>query len=143
MQKQKSKRKLMHSQSDEFGNELRVYMVPLITHVLTVVLYVKAEDRQRTLGIINLTSRKIFMKRERNKHLHKIGNAYGFNYALLTESKRFDTVVLRDEISAFEIPKEYIIENGKIFYYKQTGFERQVFLTLNELENYCIREKVF
>lgn len=143
MRKQTSKKKLMHTQSDTAGNELRVYMNPEIPHVLTVNLFVFRECRQRTLGIINLTNRKIFMKRERNKHLHRIGNAYGFNYALLKESKRFDTVVLRDEIATWEVPKEIILEKGEFFYYKQTGFERQIFLSLAELENYCIKEKIF
>lgn len=143
MQKQISKKKLMHVQADAAGNELRVYMNPEISHVLTVNLFVNRESRSRTLGIINTKTRTVFMKRERNKHLHRIGNAYGFNHALLKEAKKFDTVVLRDEVSAWQIPKEIILEKGQFFFYKQTGFERQIFLSLSELENYCIKEKLF
>ena len=133
----------MHTQTDAAGNELRVYMLHGIAHILTVTLYVHKESRQRTLGIINTANRTVFMKRERNKHLHQIGNAYGFNYSLLSEAKKFDTVVLRDEVSTWRIPKDIILKEGKFFFYKQTGFEKQIFLTLDELDNYCIKEKMF
>jgi len=100
-----------------------------------------SEKKRRNIGYITKSTRTLFVKRERSKHLHWMSNSYGFNYHLIKEAKQFDLVSLSDEFSDYNIPRTYILENGKILFFKQQGFELQTFVTLNEMEQFKIPNK--
>lgn len=103
---------------------------------ITVSLKLVAEKRYRRLGVINPKARSIDIKRDSHLHLmHKI-NGYGFNFKLLDEAKLFDTIRLKDENSEWVIPKQFILQNGKYLNFAQQGFELQIFITLQQVEQF-------
>lgn len=104
----------------------------------TILLYLALKEenyRNRKLGII-LKDKRIFeAKRERNKHLFKKLDAYGFNYHIIKNAQAFDNVLLKDEYSTWLIPREFILENGKIMNFKNNGgFELQIFVSLEKIQ---------
>lgn len=118
---------------DEFGNEL---ISEQNNDTILLHLALKEENyRNRKLGII-LKDKRIFeAKRERNKHLFKKLDAYGFNYHVLKNAQAFDNVLLKDEYSTWLIPREFILENGKIMNFKNNGgFELQIFVSLEKIQ---------
>lgn len=137
-------KKIVHSRIDECGNEIRVYKdADRAPDVLELRLFIRAENKERKLGLISKQSRTLFINRDRTKHLHYKSNSYGFNYMLLNDAQAFDVVVLRDDVATYRVPREQLLKHGEFLYFKQQGFERQIFVTLAILDAFCIREKIF
>ena len=63
-------------------------------------------------------------------------DGYGFNHKLIADSKLFDTVRLTDDFSEWKIPKKFILDNGMFLNFKGQGFEVQIFVTLNQIEQF-------
>ena len=99
-------------------------------------------DKPRKIGTITKSTRTIEMKRKRDIHLFRKANSYGFNHYVLSESKHFDWVRLKDDCgNHWKIPKSYILESGKFLHFKCEGFERQQFVSLEELEQFRVHDK--
>lgn len=120
---------------DENGNSL---IVKRSGATLKLILVLVNQHGERHLGTINTTTRTLNVKRNRSKHLMQVVNGYGFNYMLLDTAKSFDRVRLVDEYAAYSIPREFILKHGSILNFKQQGFERQIFVSLEQLEAYKI-----
>ena len=116
---------------DEEGNE--IITKPNDTG-LAIYLKLKSEDRERLVGVVNKTNRTMEVLRDREKHLFRKGNAYGFNNRILEIATTFDTVILMDKISRWEIPVAFILKEGKFLMFKQQGFETQKFVSLEQIE---------
>lgn len=125
--------------SDEYGN-----LILVCNNGVRIVLKLKlkSEKRTRRLGVINLGQKTIEIKRDSTKHLFKKNRSYGFNYQVLNDGKKFDNVRLKDEANEWLIPKSYILDNGKFLFFKEEGFERQVFVTLAEIEQFRRTTKI-
>jgi len=109
---------------------------------IAVFLQLQAEkNRKRRIGVVTKSTKTFFVKRERDKHLFIKGNAYGFNDYVLKNQTSFDKVALFDGIEHWKIPVQFIIENGKYLMFKQQGFERQLFVSLEQIEKFKISEK--
>jgi hypothetical protein len=124
---------LVMKSKDEFGNEL---ISEQNNENILLYLALKEENyRNRKLGLISKQKRIFEVKRERNKHLFKKLDAYGFNYHVLNNAQAFDNVLLKDEYSTWLIPREFILENGKIMNFKNNGgFELQIFVSLEKIQ---------
>lgn len=128
------------SLSDDFGNLLITRNNG--TRVL-ISLRLVADKRLRRIGTINLAQKTIDMDRKRNIHLFKKTNSYGFNHNLLNRTKLFDKVRLRDETKEWLIPVNHILENGHFLNFKnQGGFELQIFLPLDKMEQFSRKAKI-
>jgi hypothetical protein len=102
-------------------------------------LKLSSESYFRNVGSINMKTRQLELVRERSKHLFRKFNAYGFNHHILQNATLFDYVLLKDDKGAYNVPKQVILEKGKFLNFKNHGgFELQIFLPLNEIENYKI-----
>lgn len=104
----------------------------------SITLYIKlaAENRQRKIGIIDLPSKTLHIKRNRDKHLFRKFNAYGFCYKILSDTKKFDKIYLTDEHESWMIPLSFILdkENSSFLHFKGSGgFELQVFVPLDRM----------
>jgi len=122
------------SLSDDYGNLL-------ITknngkRVLLSLKLVSERNKFRRIGTINLEQRVLDIRRKRGRHLFNMNESYGFNYKLLSEAKLFDTVRLSDEHQIWKFPKQFVIDNGSFLHFKKEGFERQIFVTLQQLAPY-------
>lgn len=99
-------------------------------------LKLKGENRKRLVGRMNKAKRILEVKRKRGKHLHYTSNSYGFNYHILSNAKLFDKILLSDEHGEYAIPVEAILDDGKFLFFKQQGFEKQIFMTLSQMDKF-------
>jgi hypothetical protein len=118
------------------GNQL------IIEHYAThanINLKLTEERRKRNIGTLDFSSRTLYVTRQRDKHLFRKMNAYGFNHYLLKEAKLFDQVTLKDETHNWCIPREYILDKGNFLNFSNHGgFELQIFVRLSDIEKYKI-----
>lgn len=119
---------------DEAGNSLIITRKGEAERELKLQL--KGELRARNIGLVK--DGCLYVKRNRAKHLHRKSNSYGFNAYVLENAKLFDKVILTDDYGTYNIPKSAILLFGKYLYFKNsgTGFEKQIFLNLDLIENY-------
>jgi hypothetical protein len=119
--------------NDGMGNEI---IVVRKNNILTISLKLSGDNYKRDLGYVDMSNRKFYVKRNREKHLFKKNSSYGFNHKLLNDAKQFDQVVIQDEHSLWEIPREYILKNGSFLHFKSDGFERQIFIQLDKIKQF-------
>ena len=119
--------------SDEVGN-----LVIVKNNGTRIILTLKlvSETRFRKLGIVNLAQKSFEVKRKREKHLFRKLYSYGFNSKLLHDAKMFNTVRLSDETCRWTIPVSFILENGTYLNFKGQGFETQIFINLDKIEQF-------
>jgi len=120
---------------DENGNMLLAYNDG---KSILISLKLREETRYRDLGTIDISNRIIKMVRDSKKHIMRKISGYGFNHKLLFDAKTFDKINLKDENSTWSIPKSYILENGSFLHFKEQGFERQIFISLKEIEKFKV-----
>jgi len=123
---------------DDMENYLRIKSNDKL---IQLSLKLKSEKKLRRIGTVTKSTKTIDIKRKRGKHLHIKSNSYGFNYEVLDNKKSFDRVRLSDEISDWKIPLSFIMENGSFLFFKQQGFERQIFVTLEQIEPYRVKKE--
>ncbi len=102
-----------------------------------IFLHLKVLNRKLLLATIR--AKDLFIKRDFAKHLFRKGNAYGFNYAMLKHAKRIKIISLRDDYNLYNVPIDFIISQGKFLNFKQKGFEKQIFLSLTQLDEWKSR----
>lgn len=115
---------------DTEGNAIRSKNYGGFIHI---VLYLKGTAYPRKLGRINTSTNTLIVDRKRAKHLHLKSNSYGFNHSLLAQATRFDKVQINDETGSYIATVEDILTNGKFLFFKQVGFEKQIFYPINQL----------
>ncbi len=130
---------VIKSLTDEVGNQL---VCRNNGKRIIMSLKLVKEDRHRRIGIINIATKTMEVRRKRDRHLFIKGNSYGFNHQLLADAKLFDKIRLFDEIGEWLIPKAYILTNGSFLnFINKGGFERQTFVTLEEIEQFKRKPK--
>ncbi len=120
------------TRSDSFGNLLKIK-----NNGKRIILLLKlaSETRHRQVGVINEKQRILTVYRE-PYHLHRISNSYGFNYQLLDEAKKFDFVRIIAADAEYKIPRTELLAKGNFLFFKEQGFERQIFVKLDELKKH-------
>ena len=103
---------------------------------IKVLLKLNTELRSRLLGYVNIKSKSIKIIRKKELHLLRKNNSYGFNHTLLSDAKTFDKILLKDELNAWKIPTQFILDNGKFLFFKEQGFERQIFISMEQLNQF-------
>jgi hypothetical protein len=116
--------------SDNFGNN-----IVISDGGKNISLKLKAENKKREIGTINLEERYLEVKRIKAKHLFRKTNSYGFNHYILSNAKKFDKVMLSDDDGRWLIPIKLILEKGHFLHFKNDGFELQIFLSLDIITN--------
>lgn len=126
--------------SDDHGN-----LVQIKDNGKRLILSLKlaTHTKTRRLGVVNL-QRKIFeVRRNRDKHLFRKNQSYGFNHKLLSEAKKFDKVRLIDDECEWLIPVEFILKNGKFLnFINSGGFELQIFIELSRIEEFKRKKRI-
>lgn len=114
---------------DEFGNKITVR---------GDVIYLELAGRKtkRQIGTIMTGTKRLLVHRKRGVHLMQKKNSYGFNHFILKNATKFDKLLVKDEGGLYQIPVNEILENGTFSYFKQQGFERQIFYPLDKLIEY-------
>lgn len=109
--------------------------------LIQLSLKLKSENKLRRIGTVTKSTKTLEVRRKRDKHLHRLSNSYGFSYHVLDNKKSFDTVRLSDEISDWKIPLSFIMDNGSFLHFKKEGFEKQIFVTLEQIEPYRVKKE--
>lgn len=100
------------------------------------------QKKQRRIGFIDRKKKTFVVTRNREKHLYRKTNSYGFNYHIISKAKTFDTILLKDEYGEYEFPVSKLLEHGKtVLHFAQQGFELQIFLPLEIIEMYLKKVK--
>jgi hypothetical protein len=107
-------------------------------NIVNIYLKLKSGLKKRHIGYINGSEHVFYVVRKRIKHLHHNTNGYGFNYKIINETKRFDTLHIQDEKSVWRVPVDFILQHGKFNFYKEQGFEKQIFINLDLLNDFLI-----
>lgn len=128
-----------HILTDDVGNKLKIMRG---TRTIIIKLILKGETRERNIGTVDVNKKELLVSRIRSKHLHIKSNSYGFNYYLLSAAKTFNTVRITDGVEQYVVPLKELIDNGKFLYFKQQGFEKQIFVPLAVLEKYKTAEPI-
>lgn len=102
---------------------------------LYITLRLNGKKAGRNIGRVRLADRVLEVSRKRDKHLMLKANAYGFNEYVMRTAQKFDVVELTDEYGTYSIPRQLILNMGKYLHFKEEGFEKQLFLSLNIITN--------
>lgn len=126
-------KQIRQSLPDKEGNFFRTYQTDKL---ITIKLVLNVEKREREIGTVNIKERVLQIKRVRSKHLFNKNNSYGFNEFIIKNGTTFDNILLTDEHDNWMIPKSFIEENGKYLFFKELGFEKQLFISINEIDKF-------
>ena len=122
---------------DQYGN---YFEVEESKGWLSVSIKREKDIRLREIGKVNLKERFIEIKRNKLKHLFRKNNSYGFNEHLIKTGKTFDKIKLIDDGGTYVFPKSEILEKGKYLFFKEQGFEKQLFLPLEEINKFKVQD---
>jgi hypothetical protein len=103
---------------------------------IIIFLKLKKEKKKREIGIIYVSQSTLFITRNREKHLFRKNQSYGFNEYIISKATTFEYVRFNDEFISALIPRKVILEKGSYLHFKENGFERQLFLSLEEINKY-------
>lgn len=123
---------------DEHGNNMLCGRNEVSVLIKLVLI---GEGRRRNIGTIMLKKRELIVKRKRKEHLHWKSNSYGLNDNLIRNAKLFDTVRLIDEHAEYKMKRQDILDKGALLFFKQKGFELQIFMSLETLAKYKVEPK--
>lgn len=88
------------------------------------------------IGTLDKERKMLCFQRKRERHLLRKANSYGFNYDLLNRASYYTHIKLTDDYGKYIIPIKSILDNGSFLWFKQQGFERQIFYTLEQCFTY-------
>lgn len=106
---------------------------------ITLNLVLGKDNKSRRIGVVLLENRTLFINKKRDKHLFIKNNSYGFNEHILRTGRTFDKVQISDEHITAVIPVKTILLVGSYLHFLQAGYERQIFVTLEQLKQYEIK----
>lgn len=107
--------------------------------VIHVFLQLKDDEKEKNIGFITEDDQTFHITRKRDKHLFRKASAYGFNHMVLEKTKRFYNIRLTDEFNVWLIPVKFILGSGFFLNFLEQGFERQIFVTLEQLKKFIIK----
>lgn len=108
-------------------------------NLISIHLYLNKEAKSRELGVVDTSTRVFKTVRNPDKHLFRKNNAYGFNEHMIKTAKKFDFVhLVEQDGNEYLFPKSLIEEKGSYLHFKSEGFERQLFLTIYDLQPFKV-----
>jgi hypothetical protein len=135
------KRKVTISQFQIDGKGEDLMLIYSTDKARAIYLKLLNENKKRLIGRVTRSTKTIYFKRKRDIHLFRKNSSYGFNYWILSNQSYMEWVDLSDDHKChWKIPIKYILDNGKFLHFSSCGFEKQIFLTLDELEQFKIHE---
>jgi hypothetical protein len=106
--------------------------------LLKINLKLNSQKSLREIGSVKVDDKTLMLKRDKAKHLFKKTQSYGFNEYLIRNGKTFEKIMLADDDGVYLFPKDLVLEEGAYLYFKQEGFEKQLFLPLETIKKYQI-----
>lgn len=129
--------KVINKRSDSEGNMLIVKQEPLYKNYKIYLSLVKEGNRERLIGEVDTENQVLLVKRDKSKHFHLKSHSYGFNREVIFRMAVFKFVLIEetvgDAIHYYMIRDKYIIEHGQRLFFREQGFELQVFLDYHHI----------
>jgi len=123
---------------DDGGNKLQMKQNDKLI-ILTLLLN---GDKPRRIGRVTKSTRTIEMKRKSSIHIFRKMSkrgGYGFCHFVLNNQTTVDWVRLSDDLGRdWKIPVKDILEKGSFLHFKKQNFEKQIFLSLEQLDEYIV-----
>lgn len=98
-----------------------------------VYLKLTKENKSRLLG--KFRNSTFYTKREKEKHLFRNANSYGFSIGVL-EQLNPEFIELYEGDAVYRFPVNVLRQFGDYLHFKEEGFEKQLFLALPIIEKY-------
>lgn len=89
-------------------------------------------SHRKNLGTI-ITNNTLRTWRNYDNHLHRKSNSFGFNLKLLKSGWFKDVTLVTNRDEVFHVSVADILKNGKVLFFKQQGFEKQIFYPVDLL----------
>lgn len=107
-------------------------------NIIKIFIKLRSESRKRFVGFINTNTKVLYVDRQSKLHLMRKFNAYGFCHKIIQDAKLFNAIRLHDERDEWLIPTSWILDKDNItfLHFKGQGFEKQVFLPLEHIEQF-------
>ncbi|MGD1006039.1 MAG: hypothetical protein ABR980_02270 [Ignavibacteriaceae bacterium] len=87
----------------------------------------------RFIGKVDIAGEGKFLTQRKLKHILKKTNSLGVNHQLLiNESIKFRWIIIDFEGHKYITSRLYFLTHGQIYTFGNAGFEKQIFLPLNE-----------
>ena len=120
---------------DNWGN---VLLLEKSKNRTSIYLRLETERHRRLVGHICHKYLVLHVERDHEKHLLKKANAYGLNLTLLAKAKTFNYVCIHEDNSneIYLFDKQWAIDNGQFLFFKEQGFEKQIFLNRDLLQQW-------
>lgn len=106
---------------------------------LYITLHLKGQKYGRNIGRVRLADRVLEIVRNSTKHMLQKNQSYGFNEYVIRNGKTFDRIEFMDESGTYLFPRQLVIDMGKYLYFKDEGFEKQMFLKAEIIYKYKIK----
>lgn len=103
-----------------------------------IYLSLHGENRSRLIAVIRKSNDDLFMSRNYEKHRLRKADAYGFNYEVLKRARIVKFISLRDDYHLYRIPISIILDLKNFLHFKQKGFEKQLFMTFEQMREFII-----
>ena len=125
----------MDLMSDKWGNVLILEKTKMRT---SIYLRLVTERHRRLVGHICHKYLVLHIERSLDKHLLNKANAYGLNLTILEKGRTFNYVCLHetDTNRVYLFDKQWAIDNGTYLFFKQEGFEKQIFVSRDLLQQW-------
>lgn len=121
---------LKNSIKDEQGHEI-ISVLKGNKRLLSLKL---KGQKPRKIGVFYPSSGNLYVFRNREKHLHRESNSYGFNYTLLTRLPNLKQVIIQESIKdQYSVGLGNLLAEGKFLFFQQQGFEKQIFYPITKL----------
>jgi len=124
---------------DNAGN---VLLLESCRHGFALFIRLREEHHRRLVGKVVIKTRRMHLDRDPDLHLLNKADAYGFNFHVLNTAKTFDTIILHETGTGkvYQLDRNEMIANAKYLFFKEQGFEKQIFLSRDWIAQYEITQ---
>ena len=96
---------------------------------------------ERFLGSLDTSGEVHFVTARKPEHIYRRYNSFGINYDLIYDDRiEFKWIIIKCDSKEYVTTREYVKKKGKPTSYRKKGFELQLHVPLDELNNETIQE---
>lgn len=104
------------------------------------IVFLHLVDSKRNIGTISADGTTYTKTIIPTLHIHRKTKSVGFNYELLRDGNFSWVIVKADGYQNLVTSRRYILQHGFFLYFKHEGFEKQIFLPIDEFGLNIARE---
>jgi len=118
------------NREDAYGNRIEMSKYGSLRLILA------SENRERGIGGLLITEDEpdivYYVKNSKEKYIFKKLKAWGINAFVILNLKPTDKIIIKTNKKNYETTVKNVLEKGQYYFFKEQGFEKQIFLPLEE-----------